>query len=153
MFQICVVNWRWVQHEPLKLWCLTPTLHGVTTQNEMKVGAAWTSENSVSYPNTIRSYSPKWSEDGGNMDFWNVGILPQYYTASQPMVKWKSQSSKYKQIHILEPLFTVISNADDTHSCSDQELFTKKKFRELVLTSNKLNPLHWLNCLVFNYVK
>jgi hypothetical protein len=23
-------------------------------------------------------------EDGGSMDPWNIGILPQYYTASQP---------------------------------------------------------------------
>jgi hypothetical protein len=25
----------------------------------------------------------KWSEDGGSMDLWSVGILPQHYTASQ----------------------------------------------------------------------
>jgi hypothetical protein len=40
----------------------TATLHGVTTQ-----------KTSTLHP-----------EDGGSMDLWNAGILPQHYTASQP---------------------------------------------------------------------
>jgi len=26
------------------------------------------------------------SEDGGSMDLWNVGILPQHYTMSQSII-------------------------------------------------------------------
>jgi len=29
-------------------------------------------------------FRPLRPEDGGSVDFWNVGILPQHYTASQP---------------------------------------------------------------------
>jgi hypothetical protein len=68
--------WRWRQHGPLKRWYTTPILHLVTTQ---KMDAAWTSETLVSYHNP---------EDGGSMDLWNVGILPQLYTASQPR-RWR----------------------------------------------------------------
>jgi hypothetical protein len=39
------------------------------------------SETLVSYHNSTRRHS---LEDGGNTDLWNVGILPQHYTASQP---------------------------------------------------------------------
>jgi hypothetical protein len=35
----------------------------------------------VSHHNTIRRHNP---EDGGSMYFWNVCILPQHYTVSQP---------------------------------------------------------------------
>jgi hypothetical protein len=45
---------------------------------------------------------PVWSEDRGSMDLWNVGILPQHYTASQPRrprfetwPPWKPQDSPY----------------------------------------------------------
>jgi len=54
--------WRWRQRRPLKLWYLTIKLHVVRNQK---------------------------TEDGGSMDLWNVGILSQHYTASQP---WKDSN-------------------------------------------------------------
>jgi len=48
----------------------------------------WTSETLVSCHNNTQLYNPEnlglknHPEDGGSMDLRNVGILPQYYTAS-----------------------------------------------------------------------
>jgi hypothetical protein len=62
--------WRWMQHEPLKLWYPTTILHGIETHK---------------------------IEDGGGMDLWNFGILQRYYTASQPIrlkmeMAWTSET-------------------------------------------------------------
>jgi len=35
-------------------------------------------------------------EDGGNIDLWNFGILPQLYMASQPKRTWLETSSPWK---------------------------------------------------------
>jgi hypothetical protein len=50
-------GWGRSQHGPLKHWYPTTILLSFTTQK---------------------------NEDGGSMDLWNVGILPQHNTASQP---------------------------------------------------------------------
>jgi hypothetical protein len=75
-------HWRWRQHAPLKRRYPTTTIQGVTT---LKMEAACTFETSVSYHNNTRRHN---TEDGGSMHLWNVGILPQHYTASQP---WRTR--------------------------------------------------------------
>jgi len=47
----------------------------------------------VSYHNTTRRHNPK---DGGSMDIWNVGILPQHYKMSQLRKPRLESSSPWK---------------------------------------------------------
>jgi hypothetical protein len=94
--------WRWWQHWPLKRWCPTTTIHDVITQK------TWTSVfGSCTSPWRWRRHGrlKRWytlhgvtshktstwildraihPEDGSSLDLWNLGILPQHYTASQP---------------------------------------------------------------------
>jgi hypothetical protein len=83
-------GWRWTFHGPLNLEYITTPLNGITTQKtifRLKVDVPWTSESRVHYHTTTRRHDPKdhlQGEGGGGMNLWNVGILPQHYTASQP---------------------------------------------------------------------
>jgi len=45
-----------------------------------------------------------WNEDGGSMDLWNVGILPQHNTASQPS---RSRSMDLWNVGILPQHYTA----------------------------------------------
>jgi hypothetical protein len=56
------LDWRWRQHGSLKRWYPTTTLHGVTSQKTS-------------------------TEDGGSMDPWNVGNLPQYGVTTQRILE------------------------------------------------------------------
>jgi hypothetical protein len=77
---------RRMQHGPLKRWYPTTTLHGVTTQ---KMKEARISETLIFYHNTTRRHNP---EDEGSTDLWNIDILPQHHTASQPR-RWRKHGS------------------------------------------------------------
>jgi hypothetical protein len=59
--------------------------------------------------------SSGWSEDGGSMDLWNVGVLLQQYTASRPRrprlessSPWKPPISMFNLLH----LFGVLQSLD-----------------------------------------
>jgi hypothetical protein len=91
---------RWRQNGPLKRWYPTITLHGVRTQK---------------------------TEDGGSMDLWNVGILPQHYTASEPRrprletsPPWKPQKShapfRLPSSNLLNTVRTLKESAQKAHN-------------------------------------
>jgi hypothetical protein len=85
---------RWRQHGPLKRWQPATTLHGVTTQ---KMKTAWSSETSVSCPNTVRHKT----EHGSSMVIRNVGILPQHYTSQNR--RWRHHGPPKRRYRVTTP--------------------------------------------------
>jgi hypothetical protein len=60
---------------------------------------------------TLTDSQPLHPKDGRTMDLWNVGILPQHYTASQPIrprleisLPWKPQNLHYIKWHVLHEI-------------------------------------------------
>jgi hypothetical protein len=67
-------------------WCYNPELH---LNLHPEDAAAQNSETQVSYHDITQHHNTELHlnlhpEDGHSNDLWNVGILPQHYTASQP---------------------------------------------------------------------
>jgi hypothetical protein len=72
----------------------------------LKMEATYSSETLVSYNTTQHGVTTQktWTwkvsqsphpEDGGRIDFWHVGILPQHYKASQPWGPWRETILHY----------------------------------------------------------
>jgi len=73
--------------------------------------ASSSSETLVSHHNIAQRHNP---EDGGSMDLWNVGILPQHYTASQPR-RWR-QYGPLKRWYPTTTLHRVTTQPEDQDS-------------------------------------
>jgi len=57
------------------------------------------------------SYRPFHPEDGGSVDFWNAGILPQQYTALQPS---EDGVRKFlRNVGILQQQYTALQSSED----------------------------------------
>jgi hypothetical protein len=95
-----------------------------TFESRVKMEAARSSETSVSYHNTIQCHNP---EDGGSMDLWNVGTLPQNYMVSHPR-RWR-QHGPLKRRYPTTTLHGVTTQKTSTR------IFTAVKASNLVFFS------------------
>jgi hypothetical protein len=97
----------------------------------LQMEAAWTSETLVAYYIT-RRHNP---EDGGSMYLWDVGILPQHYTASESL-RPRSESSppsKPQNSHQEEEEEEEEEDDDDDDICVNLKLLLISFLRSLGL--------------------